>query len=184
MGLPVKSFRVATNQNDILHRLFTTGDYEVHGVHPSLAPSMDIQVASNFERFLYYAEGCDPARVRDIMNVFRETGQYSFEGFDPSTFTSSRTSDSEIKDLIKEVYEELGYLVDPHTACGLTRWRDRRPQIILATAHPAKFPETIVECIGHEPTHPILERIKDKTVRKHKVASDAEAVKSFIRDHI
>ena len=74
MGIPIRSFRVATNQNDILYRMFTTGEYRVGAVHPSLAPSMDIQVASNFERFLYYSLGQDPARLRQTMQQFRETG--------------------------------------------------------------------------------------------------------------
>ena len=79
MGLPIKGFRVATNQNDILHRLFQAGTYQLDEVAPSVAPSMDIQVASNFERFLYYVEGCDPKKVREIIQTFKETGKYVFK---------------------------------------------------------------------------------------------------------
>ena len=89
MGLPIKGFRVATNQNDILHRLFQAGTYQLDEVAPSVAPSMDIQVASNFERFLYYAEGCDPKKVREIIQTFKETGKYVFKNFDRTGFTSS-----------------------------------------------------------------------------------------------
>ena len=93
MGVPIRGFRVATNQNDILYRLFTTGDYRVDTVAPSLAPSMDIQVASNFERFLYFSEGQDPVRVREIMATFRSTGGYRFENFDTDTFSATRCAD-------------------------------------------------------------------------------------------
>jgi len=183
MGLPIRSFRVATNQNDILHRLFTTGEYEVHRVSPSLAPSMDIQVASNFERFLYYAENSNPEKVREIMNRFKKTGIYRFSDFDSNSFTSSRTDDLEIKSIISQVYKNYGYVVDPHTACGLTQIESKIPQVVLATAHPAKFPETIVQCIGIEPTHPSLEILKSRKMIKHKIASNAEAVKIFIREN-
>jgi len=74
MGVPIRGFKIATNQNDILYRLFMTGEYRVGAVQPSLAPSMDIQVASNFERFLYYSVGRDPARVREVMQAFKATG--------------------------------------------------------------------------------------------------------------
>ena len=118
MGLPIKGFRVATNQNDILHRLFQGGIYQLDVVAHSVAPSMDIQVASNFERFLYYAEGCDSKKVRNIIKAFKETGEYVFENFDSAGFTSSRSDDAEIEQIIKDVYSKYGYIVDPHTACG------------------------------------------------------------------
>ena len=184
MGLPIPSFRVATNQNDILHRLFSSGNYEVHSVSPSLAPSMDIQVASNFERFLYYAEGQDPSRVREIMETFKGSGKYLFEDLDSSTFTSSRTTDTEIREIITQVHQQFGYTADPHTACGLNEVDSGNSQVVLSTAHPAKFPETIIECIGTEPNHPSLEALKTVPVVKHKVASDADAVKTFIRQSI
>lgn len=184
MGLPFRSFKVATNQNDILHRLFTTGEYQVLDVQPSLAPSMDIQVASNFERFLFYAENSDPQKVRPIMETFKDTGRYDFAEFDSDTFSSSRTDDAEIRSIITKVYRKYGYIADPHTACGLTEWDHPHQQMVLATAHPAKFPETIEECIEISYTHPILELLKSRGIRKHKVASSAEAVKSFISTHI
>ena len=90
-GVPIRGFRVATNQNDILYRLFTTGEYRIGEVHPSLAPSMDIPVASNFERFIYYAVGGDPGEVREVMQTFKATGAYTFPNFDRDTFAASRT---------------------------------------------------------------------------------------------
>lgn len=180
MGVPIKGFRVATNQNDILHRLFQTGRYELEAVAPSVAPSMDIQVASNFERFIYYAEGRDPAKVREIIQTFKATGKYSFENFDRKGFTSSRTDDGEIAAIIKTVHETYGYTVDPHTACGFSEGAGGK-EIILATAHPAKFPDTIADAIGEEPTHPSLEVLKARPIVKHSVEPTPEAIKAFMR---
>ncbi len=182
MGVPIKGFRVATNKNDILHRLFQTGTYELGAVAPSIAPSMDIQVASNFERFLYYKEGMDPARVREIMESFKETGKYVFDDFDSDEMQSSRTDDSEISDLIKQVYQQYNYIVDPHTACGFSG-SFSGPQLILSTAHPAKFPEVIAESIGQDVTHPSLENLKECEIVKHFVEPTPEAIKSFMRTH-
>src|SRR3954469_2244626 len=152
MGVPIRGFRVATNQNDILYRLFTTGEYRVGDVHPSLAPSMDIQVASNFERFIYFAVGRDPAKVRDVMATFKQTGAYRFENFNRDTFTASRTTDGEIAAIIQRVHRDYGYVCDPHTACGFKDIAANTPgdriRVVLATASPAKFPDTIKAAIG------------------------------------
>ena len=168
MGVPIKGFQVATNKNDILHRLFETGAYAQEAVAPSLAPSMDIQVASNFERFLYYAVNGDSDKVCTIIKTFKSTGTFVFEDFNRDTFTSSRTSDEEIASIIKEVYEKYGYVLDPHTACGFSETIDG-PSIILATAHPAKFPDTIEKSIGLELLHPSLESFKTKPIVKYSV---------------
>jgi threonine synthase len=180
MGVPIRAFRVATNQNDILHRLFTTGEYRVGEVRPSLAPSMDIQVASNFERFLYYSSGRDAGRVREIMRAIRTEGVYRFRDFDRDTFTSTRCDDSEIPGIIRAVHEAHGYIVDPHTACAFKGLDPRRPSVVLATAHPAKFPETIRAAIGVEPTHPSLEELKLRPLIRHKIVADAAAIRAFI----
>ncbi|MGK0176985.1 MAG: threonine synthase [Lentimonas sp.] len=182
MGVPIKGFRVATNKNDILHRLFQTGTYELGDVAASVAPSMDIQVASNFERLLYYKEGSDPARVREIMNVFKETGKYGFNDFDSDGMQSSRTDDREIGELIRHVYQQYDYVVDPHTACGFSG-DFSGPQLIFATAHPAKFPKVIAESIGQDVTHPSLENLKELEVVKYAVEPTPEAIKSFMRTH-
>ena len=181
MGVPIKGFQVATNQNDILHRLFQTGTYELDSVAPSVAPSMDIQVASNFERFIYYAEGCDPEKVREIIGTFKRTGKYVFENFDRDSFSSSRTDDTGIKKIIAETYERYGYVVDPHTACGFS---DLGPgcNLVLATAHPAKFPDTIREAIPVEATHPSLELLKAREVVKYTVEPTQEGIKALMRE--
>lgn len=183
MGLPIKGFRVATNQNDILHRLFQGGTYQLDDVAPSVAPSMDIQVASNFERFLYYAEGRDSTKVRNIIQAFKETGEYVFENFDSAGFTSSRSDDAEIEQIIKDVYSKYGYIVDPHTACGFQEGFKGK-EIILATAHPAKFPDTIQAAIGEDSTHASLEVLKSREIVKYSVDPTPAAIKAFMRARV
>lgn len=183
MGLPVASFRVATNQNDILYRLFTTGRYEVDAVQPSLAPSMDIQVASNFERFLYYAEGEDPERVRMVMQTLKETGKYMFEDFDPDTFTASRMDDDEILRVTKALYDKFRYVVDPHTACGFKDNAQSKTKIVLATAHPAKFTDAIVHAIGQEITAEPLEAIKTEAMINYRLPANPDAIVNFLKMH-
>jgi threonine synthase len=183
MGVPLRGFRVATNQNDILYRLFTTGEYRVGDVHPSLAPSMDIQVASNFERFIYFSVGRDPAKVRAVMEQFKKTGAYTFENFNRDTFSASRTTDAEIASIITRVYRDYGYVADPHTACGfkdVATGASERVQIVLATASPAKFPDTIQRAIGIEPKHPSLEALKAKPIVKHRLPATPDAIRAFI----
>jgi threonine synthase len=180
MGVPITGFRVATNQNDILYRLFTTGDYSVSDVHPSHAPSMDIQVASNFERFLYFMENRDPARVRAVMSEFKQTGRYKFENFNRDCFTASRTTDAEIASIIRDVHSKYGYIVDPHTACGFKDLSKDRTNVVLATAHPAKFPEVIKQATGVTSTHPALESLKSKPLIKHRIPATVDAVRHFI----
>lgn len=183
MGVPIRGFKVATNQNDILYRLFTTGEYKLGAVHPSLAPSMDIQVASNFERFIYYTVGRDTARVREVMQTFRQTGAYRFENFDRDSFSASRCADAEIPGIIQRVYQKYGYVADPHTACGFKDLNADRVSVVLATASPAKFPDTILRAIGQEPTHPSLEALKARPLVKHPLKAEPQAIKAFIEAH-
>ena len=180
MGVPIRGFKVATNQNDILYRLFTTGEYRVGTVQPSLAPSMDIQVASNFERFIYFNVGRDPVRVREVMQTFKTTGAYTFADFNRDTFSASRTSDAEIASIITRVYREHGYVADPHTACGFKELNPDRVSIVLATASPAKFPDTIRAAIGCEPTHPSLEALKARKIVKHLLPATPAAIRAFV----
>ena len=183
MGVPIGGFKIATNQNDILYRLFTTGEYRVRDVAPSLAPSMDIQVASNFERFLYYSVGNDPARVRAIMTEFKSAGAYRFTDWNRATFTASHCTDAEIPGIIKHVHREFGYVVDPHTACAFKDLTPGRLSVVLATADPAKFPETIRAAIGVEPKHPSLEKLKSFPIEKTLIRAEPAAIKAFISAH-
>jgi threonine synthase len=183
MGVPIRGFRIATNQNDILYRLFTTGEYRLAPVAPSLAPSMDIQVASNFERFLYYIAGRDPGRLREIMQTFKATGVYRFEHFDTDTFTASHCTDAEISAITRQVYQKYGYTCDPHTACGFKEISRDRVSVVLATASPAKFPDVIRAATGRVPTHPGLEALKFRPIVRHLLKADSAAIKTFIAEH-
>ena len=183
MGVPIPGFRVATNQNDILHRLFTRGEYRVDPVRPSLAPSMDIQLASNFERFLFYQLNCDPDLVRKVMVQITTTGAYDFADLDRSTISSTSATDAEISGIIRRVYARHGYIVDPHTACAFKELNPDRISVVLATAHPAKFPDAIRAAIGQEPLHPSLEALKSRPVVKHRLPADEAAIKAFIELH-
>ena len=183
MGVPILGFKVATNRNDILHRLFTTAEYRTGDVHPSLAPSMDIQVASNFERFLYYALDENPTRVCNVMAQIKATGVYRFDLLNKSIFSSSAATDEEITGLIRRVHERYRYIVDPHTACAFKDLNPQRVSIVLATAHPAKFPAAIKAAIGEEPTAPALEELKSRPIVKHRLPADGAAIKAYIDEH-
>ena len=183
MGAPIEQLIVASNANDILTRFFNHNDMSAAPVEPSLSPSMDIQVSSNFERFLYYSLGRDPARVREVMAQFKATGAYTFAHFDRGTFSSSRCTDGEIEGIIRRVYREHGYIVDPHTACGFKELNPDRVSVVLSTAHPAKFPDAIKAATGVDSTHPALEALKSRPVVKHRLKATPAAIRAFIEQH-
>ena len=183
MGLPVDQFVVATNQNDILYRFFESGNYEPEAVQPSYAPSMDIQMASNFERFLYYHNDKNAKTTAALMAELKKNGSLHEQNFDPSNFTASRSTDEDILETIKEVYDKYNYVVDPHTACAFQDLDVGNTHIVLATAHPAKFPDVIKKAIGETPTEDSLEALKKKKQVKHTVEATPEAVKKFLDDN-
>ena len=181
MGMKVAGFRVATNRNDILNRFFNTGEYSVGTASQSLAPSMDIQVASNFERFLYYVLGEDGDQVRLVMEDFKSTGV--FKADDRSivdNMSSSRMTDGEIRETIRSVYQKYGYVCDPHTACAFKGLDAFDHCVVLATAHPAKFPETVLEATGQTVIHPSLEALKSRKIVRYPLRVDANTIKAFI----
>ena len=184
MEVPICEFRVATNRNDVLHRLFQTGEYALGPVSPSFAPSMDIQVASNFERFLYYFLEGDSKQVCQFMSNFCQTGSVRFEKFSDLGFSSSRVSDPEIPKIIKSIHAKYGYLVDPHTACSFKDLDPDRSHLVLATAHPAKFPAVIQEAGLPEPIVSSLEILKDKEIVRYSVEPTKESIESFILENI
>ena len=183
MGVPVLGFKVATNQNDILHRFFQSGEYRIDPVQPSLAPSMDIQVASNFERFLYYSLDEDSAKLRAVMADLKANGVYRFDNFDRDAFSSSSATDAELTGIIRRVYDRFNYVVDPHTACAFKELNRDRVSIVLSTAHPAKFPAALVDAIGIEPTHPALDALKSRPIIKHRLPASEAAIKAYIEKH-
>ncbi len=180
MGLPVDRFVVATNQNDILYRLFTSGEYKPEEVHPSHAPSMDIQVASNFERFLYYHNEKNADDTLSEMAQFMTEGHITIPNFNASNFTATHSSDQDILKNIQKVKEEYDYVVDPHTACGFQDLDLSKTHIVLATAHPAKFPDIIKKAIGETPTEDSLEALKKKKKVTYSVDATAAAVREFV----
>jgi len=182
MGLPVASFRVATNQNDILHRFFTTGEYRSTDVQPSHAPSMDIQAASNFERFLFYMLDQNPEQVRNVISQIK-AGQTVTLPKPNSSLKSSTMDDTGIRRAIAEVWHKYGYVIDPHTACAFTSMSETGVSVVLSTASPAKFPEVVEQATGVEPRHPTLDALKQKTLVTHPLPALAEAVKTFITVH-
>ncbi len=181
MGMPAGGFRVATNRNDILHRFFTSGEYRQGDVHPSHAPSMDIQAASNFERFLYYLLDENPERVREVMGKIK-SGESLQISLPQTRMRSTRMDDDEIERTIAKVWSDSGYVIDPHTACAFAGMAADRVSVVLATASPAKFPDVVARATGSEPTHPSLEVLKSLPLQTWPLAADVEAVKSFIRE--
>ncbi len=182
MGMPAGGFRVATNQNDILHRFFTSGDYHQSEVHPSHAPSMDIQAASNFERFLYYILGQNADRVREVMAQIKSGAPFKID-LPKTSLRSTRMDDVQIERVITQMWQDWQYVLDPHTACAFTDMAQDRVSVVLATASPAKFPEVVKQATGTEPTHPTLEALKSKPLQTWPLNADVAGVKAFIRKH-
>ena len=183
MGLPACHFRVATNQNDILHRFFSSGEYKQGAVQPSHAPSMDIQAASNFERYLYFLLDEDPAQVREVMAQMKSGEPVTLPKPDAS-IRSSRMDDETIEDAIAQMWKDWGYVMDPHTACAFTDMARDGVSVVLATAHPAKFPDVVKKATGTEPTHPTLEALKSLPLQTHPLPASVDAVKAFIAQHV
>jgi len=172
MGLPIDRLIVATNQNDILARFFKTGTYRAGSVTPSMSPSMDIQVASNFERLLFDLVDRDDERLRELMADFAETKTFDVDadqlGLAHEWFSAHRVSEEETLTMMAETLKTTGELVDPHTAVGLVAAKEARaetnaPVITLATAHPSKFPDAVAKATGEHPELPThLSGLMDK----------------------
>jgi len=192
MGLPVDRLIVATNANDILHRFYTTGRMEKRGVVPTISPSMDIQISSNFERLLFDLYGRDGAKVAATMKHFRETGPFDL---DPALmaqlegiFASGRKDDAETTQIIRDVYRKYDYVVDPHTAVGIgvaQDWKRAHPDtalVTLATAHPAKFPDAVKEATDVAPDLPAhLSDLMTREERYDVLPADLARVQDYIR---
>ncbi|MBF0160530.1 MAG: threonine synthase [Magnetococcales bacterium] len=158
MGLPIERLILATNCNDILTRFMRTGSYQTGTVQPTISPSMDIQVSSNFERFLFYLLDQDGALVRQRMNQFHTQGQFSVNADQLQQanriFTARAVSEQQTLEQMRQLYQTTGYISDPHTAVGLAAAAEWPEAICLATAHPAKFAAAVQQAIGHDPDQP------------------------------
>ncbi len=191
MGLPIKRLHVATNVNDILARFFESGAYEKAGVTPSASPSMDIEVASNFERLLFELHGGNGAAVSRLMDQLGRDGRFAVGAAELQSarqvFRGHRADDAAALRAIAHTYKESGILIDPHTAAGIVAAGEAEgdvPLICLATAHPAKFPEAVERATGIKPKLPArLADLLERPERATRLPNDLTRVKDFVRAH-
>ncbi len=189
MGLPIEKLVIATNQNDILDRALKTGEHITHGVTPTISPSMDIQVSSNFERVLFDAYGRDGAMIADLMGQ-----KGGFHISEPAlktlraTFASGRCGEADTTATIRTTFSTTGEILCPHSAVGVHVARDHlgaTPMITLATAHPAKFPDAVQAAMGSRPAlPPRMADLFDRPERMTRVPNDLGALQSIIRERI
>ncbi len=189
MGLPVANLVIATNANDILARTLETASYETGTVVPTISPSMDIQVSSNFERLLFEALGRDALALGGLMNGLRQSGRFTVPPAAIATiresFAAGRAGEAETAATIAEVLRDSGYLLDPHSAVGVAVARGLElgsaPTVLLATAHPAKFPAAVKAATGVEPALPAwLSDLYERPERFDVLANDQDAVEAYI----
>ena len=189
MGLPIDRLICATNENDILSVFFNTGLYRRGNVHHTISPSMDIQVASNFERFLYLRMDRDSARLRAFMESFGSNGEATLDGGMPvdDHIVATAVGTQETMATIADVYKRSDYIVDPHTAVGIAasrRFASEGPMVCLATAHPAKFPESVDAAIGKPlARHPRLDVLAGAPTRRTVLPARVDEVKAFVATH-
>ena len=193
MGLPINRLVVATNQNDILHRCLTTGEYRMDTVVPSISPSMDIQISSNFERALFDAYGRDGAAVAALMDDLKTKGGFTLsQGVLDNLraqFDSGRVSEQETSTEITHSFATRAELLCPHSAIGVRvadAQRDSNvPMITLATAHPAKFPDAVHAATGERPELPArMADLFERPERVTRVANDLHALKQIVQERI
>ena len=191
MGAPVEKLIIGSNTNDILTRFFDTQNMQTNGVVPTLSPSMDIQVSSNFERLLFEMNDRDGLATARQMSAFRSSGELRVEAeqyaiWATPVFRAARCDDAQTLATMADVYRQSGLLIDPHTAVGLSAARQQGPSevpvVTLATAHPAKFPEAVQRATGVHPELPehladLLERPEQST----SMGKDLVTVQNFVR---
>ena len=182
MGFPIGQLLVATNSNDILARFFDSGEYTRGDVHYTLSPAMDIQIASNFERYLYFYLQQDSQALTDFMQSFHASGSAKLDNAPGDhTFRAAAVDNSGTLAAIKQAYEQFNYVLDPHTAVGYAASRNWQVDnlTLIATAHPAKFPDAIEQAIGVRPTHPTLATLADLPQRKQHIPASLDAVQAI-----
>jgi threonine synthase len=193
MGLPIDRLVVATNQNDILHRCLTTGEYRMDTVVPSISPSMDIQISSNFERALFDAYDRDGAAVAALMDELKTKGGFTLsQGVLDNLraqFDSGRVSEQETSTEITHSFATRAELLCPHSAIGVRVADAQRdpnvPMITLATAHPAKFPDAVHAATGERPELPArMADLFERPERVTRVANDLHALKQIVQERI
>jgi threonine synthase len=189
MGLPMNKLILATNENNILSRVVNAGDYSTGAVVPTLSPSMDIQVASNFERYLFYLFGEDAQKLRASFEQFAASGVMIFSAAEVTQLQTdflSKTIDRETTlATIARYQQTAGYLLDPHSAIGVAAAEQCTPPgttaICLATAHPAKFAEAVELATGNKPPLPSsLAGLDTLPTRCEIMPPDLQTVRNFI----
>ncbi len=192
MGLPIDKLIVATNENDILQIAINKGEYKPDKVKPSLSPSMDIQVSSNFERLLFYAVGQNDQKVRLLMNNLTKKGFFRLDEKELAEirkdFMATKISDKETLSIIKEVYEKDKFALDPHTATAfgaINKNKELSNVVALGTAHPYKFFETVKEATGESVASPKqLEKFVDKDEKFDILENNISVIKKYILSKI
>jgi threonine synthase len=190
MGLPVDRLTVATNVNDILARTLASGTYEPRGVHPTMSPSMDIQISSNFERLLFDANARDAGAVRALMASLDQSRSFTIGAKALANiremFSAARADEQETAATIRTLKREADYIADPHTAVAIAVAEKEThdpatPMVVLSTAHPAKFPDAVEKACGVRPQLPDwLAGLNEKHERQTKLPADQAAVEKFI----
>ena len=192
MGLPIDKLIVATNENDILCRVINSGEYRPSKVKPSLSPSMDIQVASNFERLLFDILNHDDQKVSSSMSNLTDNGFFKLEDNElkkiKENFASIKINDAETLRIIKDFFMNYGFILDPHTATAVGasyKVKNKSKTIILGTAHPFKFLETIKLAIGKnvEPPKQFL-NLSEKVEKFEIIDNKLENIKKYILDNV
>ena len=192
MGLPINKLIIATNSNDILKRTVNTGIYKPLKVEHTISPSMDIQVASNFERLVFDVCSCDSNKTLKLMNDLSEIGEFKLEKEElkkiKESFCSESLSVEETKSVIKEVYKNQKMLIDPHTAVAsgaVNKISLEGNTVILATAHPSKFSDVVMKETGIKPELPEnLKNILDKKEKYEKLPQDLKKIQNYILERV
>ena len=192
MGLPINKLIVATNQNDILHRAISKGKYEMETVFETISPSMDIQIASNFERLIYDLNNFNDVETKNIMNKINKEGKYIIpkDNLDKISkdFLSDSMSEQEVMNIIKEVHVKHGIVLDPHSAIAfgaMKKFDLEGSNVVLATAHPCKFPDAINQSINIKPKLPEeLMYIMDENENYDIISNSLDKTKKYIKERI
>ena len=192
MGLPINKLIIATNSNDILKRVVNTGIYKPLKVEHTVSPSMDIQVASNFERLIFDVYSCDSNKTLKLMNDLNEKGEFKIEKDElrkiRDNFCSESLSEKETKSVINETYKNQGMLIDPHTAVAIgavNKISLEGNTVILATAHPSKFSDVVMKETNIKPELPEdLKNILAEKEKYEKLPKDLKKIQNYILERI
>jgi threonine synthase len=192
IGLPINKFIVATNQNDILHRAISNGAYTVENVSETISPSMDIQIASNFERLIYDLNNQSDEKTIEVMKGIKEKGKYLIDKQNlekiNADFLSSRMDQADILNTIKTVYEKFNIVLDPHSAIGYGAFDKvnlKGNNVVLATAHPCKFPDAIEKAINLKAELPNeLAFVLDEKENYDIIENNLNKIKQHIKERI